>query len=404
MEWFSKKWKDHKVDRVEEKRDDANLSVSLAKERIEKVRREGGFFFRPYDAENIIAKASELFEEGKYERAKELAEESKRRAEDECEVYLQKRATVAVQKARDAINFGCDVNTEELLNKIIYAEELLNKVIFKKDSALERCSLIKKAERLAKEVQEVIKEMKAESKPEMKIVHRSMDRFQPSSWQNVEFEISNVGKAHAKDIQIHFSEEVKIKDLREVFTLNRGESKILKFMLKPLDTGEVPVDVTVNFRDFDRTSYTDVKRFYLDVIPEVPEVKVTIRDWEFIKEIIEEVTQARVEVKELRQDLERRYSEKDLARILEASKIMEEMIGMSYQRTVRTDYFLDTLKSLEGYTEGLSKRITSEINKFRRFLKEELFEYVDDEHKRDVRRFCRNLLDIWIAEVLKEGE
>jgi len=31
-----------------------------------------------------------------------------------------------------------------------------------------------------------------------------------------------------------------------------------------------------------------------------------------------------------------------------------------------------------------------------------LFEYVDEEHKVDVRRFCRNLLDIWIAEVLKE--
>ena len=29
---------------------------------------------------------------------------------------------------------------------------------------------------------------------------------------------------------------------------------------------------------------------------------------------------------------------------------------------------------------------------------------MDAEHKRDVRRFCRNLLDIWIAEVLKEGE
>ena len=69
---------------------------------------------------------------------------------------------------------------------------------------------------------------------------------------------------------------------------------------------------------------------------------------------------------------------------------------------IETIDVLDKLKLLEGYTEGLSGRLTKEINKFRRFLKEELFEYVDDEHKRDVRRFCRNLLDIWIAEVLKE--
>jgi hypothetical protein len=45
--------------------------------------------------------------------------------------------------------------------------------------------------------------------------------------------------------------------------------------------------------------------------------------------------------------------------------------------------------------------VTNEINRFRRFLKEELFEYVDEKHKEDVRRLCRNLLDIWIAEVLR---
>lgn len=134
MGWLNEKWKEHKVDRLEEKRDNANHTISLAKERIEKVRREGGFFFCPYDAENIIAKASELFEEGKYEKAEELAEESKRRAEDECEIYLRRRATEVVQEAHNATNavmlFGCDVNTEELLNKNMYAEELLNKAIF----------------------------------------------------------------------------------------------------------------------------------------------------------------------------------------------------------------------------------------------------------------------------------
>ena len=51
--------------------------------------------------------------------------------------------------------------------------------------------------------------------------------------------------------------------------------------------------------------------------------------------------------------------------------------------------------------EGQSGRLTNEINRFRRFLKEELFEYVDEKHKVDVRRFCRNLLDIWGAEFLR---
>ena len=68
-----------------------------------------------------------------------------------------------------------------------------------------------------------------------------------------------------------------------------------------------------------------------------------------MKDVIEEVTQNRVEVKELRQDLGRRYSDKDLARILETSKIMEKMVEMSYQEAIRTDDFLDKLRSLEGF-------------------------------------------------------
>lgn len=88
-------------------------------------------------------------------------------------------------------------------------------------------------------------------------------------------------------------------------------------------------------------------------------------------------------------------------RTVESCKIMVEMVETSYQGIVRTEHFLDKLKLLEGYTDGLSERITKEINTFRRFLKEELFEYVDDEHKEDVRRFCRNLLDVWISELLR---
>jgi DNA repair exonuclease SbcCD ATPase subunit len=71
---------------------------------------------------------------------------------------------------------------------------------------------------------------------------------------------------------------------------------------------------------------------------------------------------------------------------LESSKIMVEMVETSYQK-VRTEYFLDKLKLLEEYIEGLSERLTKETNSFRRFLKQELFEYVDDEHSIDVRGF-----------------
>ena len=125
---------------------------------------------------------------------------------------------------------------------------------------------------------------------------------------------------------------------------------------------------------------------------EMTKLEVTVQDWEFMKEKIEEITHSKVGVEKLKQDV----------KTLESSKTVVEMVETSYQKTIRTEYFLDKLKLLGSYTDGQSGRLTNEINGFRRFLKEELFEYVDEEHKVDVRSFCRNLLDIWIAEVLKE--
>ena len=121
-----------------------------------------------------------------------------------------------------------------------------------------------------------------------------------------------------------------------------------------------------------------------------PKVEITI-DPELLKEKIEEIIGSEVEIEKLKSDV----------KILESSKIMVEMVEMSYQKTIKTEYFLDRLKLLESYTEGMSERLTNEINIFRRFMKEELFEYVDEKHKVDVRRFCKKLLDIWIAEVLR---
>ena len=377
----------------ENKSEDTKHRITQVKRKIEETKMLG---LDDPNAENIIKNASEHFRMRKYGIAKDLAEKAEKPAEE----YLQKHddATAAIQKASGVIDngkrFGCNVRN---------AEDLLNKAISTIGSALERGSQdgLKEAERLANEAQKVAKRIMMKSKPKISITLYPEEEFRPHSWQNVKLEVSNVGAAHAMDVMMQFSKEVEVKDLGNIGKiLSKGERKVLKFMLKPLDMGEVPVDITVNFRDLDGTSYEEDKRFNLTVSQEVPEVKVTMRDWEFMKDVIEEVTQNRVEVKELRQDLGRRYSDKDLARILEASKIMEEMVEMSYQEAIRTDDFFDKLRLLEGYTEGLSKKVRSEINEFRRFLKEELFEYVDAEHKRDVRRFCRNLLDIWIADVL----
>jgi hypothetical protein len=56
---------------------------------------------------------------------------------------------------------------------------------------------------------------------------------------------------------------------------------------------------------------------------------------------------------------------------------------------------------LKNYTEEFSDEFTKQVDEFSRFMKEEQLEYLQDEYKGKVRRFCTNLIDIGISEFLK---
>ncbi|MBE9592204.1 MAG: hypothetical protein IMF19_01880, partial [Proteobacteria bacterium] len=201
-------------------------------------------------------------------------EKAKKLAGDAFEITKQleaksKDATVAIQNARKTVEaakaFGCIVQRPE---------GLLKEADLTLDTALGRGDPkgLEKAKMLADEVLKVAKQIKAESKPEMEIQFIEKG-FRVDTWKRAKLEVSNVGEAHAKDVGLHFSKEVAVKDLEGINTLNRGESKELEFMLKSMDTGEVPVDVKVSFRSLDGTSYGFDKRFYLSVIQGLAGVK-----------------------------------------------------------------------------------------------------------------------------------
>jgi len=56
---------------------------------------------------------------------------------------------------------------------------------------------------------------------------------------------------------------------------------------------------------------------------------------------------------------------------------------------------------LRNYTEGFSDKFTTQEDVFSRFMKQEQLEYLNEEYKVRVRRFCTNLVDVWISEFLK---
>ncbi len=99
-------------------------------------------------------------------------------------------------------------------------------------------------------------------------------------------------------------------------------------------------------------------------------------------------------------ELKKTFSEKEAARLALSFKTVQEIDRMCNQEA-KTEEYRDKLLVLRNYTEGFSDKFTKQVDEFSRFMKEEQLGYLDDEYKGKVRRFCTNLVDVWINEFLK---
>lgn len=99
-------------------------------------------------------------------------------------------------------------------------------------------------------------------------------------------------------------------------------------------------------------------------------------------------------------ELKKTFSEKDAARLALSFKTVQELDRMC-NRDAKTEEFLDKLSVLSNYTEGSSDKFTKQLDEFSRFMEQEQIGYLDDEYKGKVRRFCTNLIDVWMAEFLR---
>jgi len=99
-------------------------------------------------------------------------------------------------------------------------------------------------------------------------------------------------------------------------------------------------------------------------------------------------------------ELKKTFSEKDAVRLALSFKIVQEIDRMC-NTGAKTEEYIDKLSVLRNYTEGFSDKFTTQVEEFARFMKQEQLEYLDEEYKVRVRRFCTNLVDVWISEFLK---
>ena len=213
----------------------------------------------PKKVEEVERAFSELKQKIKEKELKRKEADKKyREAKD-----LIKSAESVIENAR---NFGCNVfEVEELI-------ESAERAIYIGD--------YEKAIRNVKDAKEVTEEIKRKSKPEIS-VELSKEKFQQGVWEDVSLKISNDGNAHAKDIEIGFSDEVKVKGLEIIEKLDVGEETELEVSFKPVDVGErVPLEIGIRFKDLNGKRYEEEETVNIKV-GEIKREEVKIKEKEY---------------------------------------------------------------------------------------------------------------------------
>ncbi|MFC1978731.1 serine/threonine protein kinase [Chloroflexota bacterium] len=139
------------------------------------------------------------------------------------------------------------------------AEELV-----KQASASFEIQEYKHAEVQLKEAVDLVNRTVRDAKPQM-VIELADTSFKPDEWRRVNLQLINRGDIAAEAVELRFSPEVVVKDVKEPQDLQAASSHTLKFSLKPKDRGEVPLDIEMGYKDYQGKSYTSTFRFWLQV-------------------------------------------------------------------------------------------------------------------------------------------
>lgn len=204
------------------------------------------------NAEVILKNARNSLEEGEYEEAYNSSKEAERIAKETDTKYREVKDCIESSEA-----------TIEKVKEFCAVSEATN-LLDKANSTFAGGSY-DDALKYAKQAGEAAKRRREESKPEIK-VELPEKTFKPNYWKSLDLIIGNKGNAHAKDMNIKFSEEVKIRGLEIIERLDAGEKISLEVSFKPVDVGErVPLEIITIFEDFDGKRYEETETVHINV-------------------------------------------------------------------------------------------------------------------------------------------
>jgi serine/threonine protein kinase len=85
-----------------------------------------------------------------------------------------------------------------------------------------------------------------------------------STWHKVQVPITNTGKAHAISVILSFSDDFQTRLIKPV-TVEAGTTKVVEIGVLPKTLGNIPIEVTMNYKDEKDHKYTKTCEFWVEV-------------------------------------------------------------------------------------------------------------------------------------------
>ncbi|MFA4860239.1 serine/threonine-protein kinase [Methanoregula sp.] len=88
-----------------------------------------------------------------------------------------------------------------------------------------------------------------------------------ATWHKMEIQITNTGKAHAFFVTLSFSNDFETRRIKPV-TVSAGSTEIVEIGILPKTQGNIPIEVTLQYKDGNSRNYTIASEFWIDVRPQ----------------------------------------------------------------------------------------------------------------------------------------
>ena len=154
---------------------------------------------------------------------------------------------------------GVEEIYQELLDKIVIPERI--KILRKQINGMIRRREYENATKKIEEMRKLLNDLKNETLPAISpsisidlLYDPLRERTTINRWKKLSLLVRNDGDTHAKNVKLSFSKELEVRGIRP-FDLKAGQQKEIEVNIKPLESGEVPVEVRAEYERWDGKKY-----------------------------------------------------------------------------------------------------------------------------------------------------